>query len=114
MKLMTHSVSEIGFPIIVLKLLNKEQDNDCEQRQLKQGNQGCLGRPGGAGSAYLGVPFQCQTYEIIRSGNTISVVGGDDRYISRRRRGRPNDRIFYEFDKTENRIRTFDIEIERG
>lgn len=58
--------------------------------------------------------FNIKPAEISRNGTTISVVGGDDRYISRRRRGRPNDRIYYEFDKSGGEIKNIDVEIDRG
>jgi hypothetical protein len=58
--------------------------------------------------------FNIKPAEISRNGNTVSVVGGDDRYISRRRRGRPNDRIYYEFEKSGDDLSEFDIEINRG
>ena len=48
------------------------------------------------------------------NGNTFSVVGGEDNYISRRRRGRPNDRIYYEIEKSEDEILDMDVEIDRG
>lgn len=58
--------------------------------------------------------FNVKPATITRDGNAITVVGGDDRYISRRRRLRPNDQIFYAFDKVGDEIRDLDIDIDRG
>jgi hypothetical protein len=44
--------------------------------------------------------FNVKPARITRNGDSsITVEGGEDNYISRRRRGRPNDRIYYRFDK---------------
>lgn len=59
--------------------------------------------------------FNVKPAEITRhADNSITVVGGDDSYISRRRRGRPNDRIFYEFDKVGDEVKNLEVDIDRG
>ena len=57
--------------------------------------------------------FNIKPAKISRNGNTVSVVGREDHYISRRRRGRRNDRIFYEFAKSGEEIQALVIEIDR-
>jgi hypothetical protein len=61
--------------------------------------------------------FNVKPAKINRSGGTVTVVGGEeDSYISRRRRARANDRIYYEFDKTNGTVHLdeIDIDIDRG
>jgi hypothetical protein len=61
--------------------------------------------------------FNVKPAKITRSGGTVTVIGGEENsYISRRRRARANDRIYYEFDKTHGTVHIdeIDIDIDRG
>jgi hypothetical protein len=59
--------------------------------------------------------FNVKPASITRNGDgSITVEGGENNYISRRRRGRPNDRIYYRFDKDGNGLKNMRISSDRG
>jgi hypothetical protein len=60
--------------------------------------------------------FNVKRAHITNNGDgSITVEGGENNYISRRRRGRPNDRIYYRFDKDgDGKIKNERFSTERG
>jgi hypothetical protein len=59
--------------------------------------------------------FNVKPASITRNGDgSITVEGGENNYISRRRRARPNDRIYYRFDKDGDGIKNMRISRDRG